>query len=119
MRFFKKTNIDFMGKRKLCYTVSLAVIAVGLISIPLKGGLDYGIDFTGGTEVITQFQPAPDISEVRTMMDKAGFEKNELKTYGDPNRILMRTQTGGDLNAIREKILSALQGTFPDRKPVI
>ena len=79
MRFFKKTNIDFMGKRKTWYMVSLCVILVGLISIPLKGGLDFGLDFTGGTELVVEFTAVPEISAVRDMMTKAGFQKNEIK----------------------------------------
>lgn len=119
MRFFAKTNIDFMGTRNRWYMVSLCVIVVGMVSIPLKGGLDYGIDFTGGTEVITQFQTAPDLGDVRSLMASVGLEKTELKTYGDPNKILIRTQTQGDLNAIRDKIANALHEKFVDRKPEI
>ena len=119
MRFFKKTNIDFMGSRKRWYMISLSVIVVGMLSIPLKGGLDYGIDFTGGTEIVAKFQNAPDLGDVRAMMGKAGFEKTELKTFGDPNKILIRTQAQGNMNAIRDKIADALQQTFVDRKPEI
>jgi len=113
MRFFKKTNIDFMGKRKTWYTVSLCVIAVGLISIPLKGGLDYGLDFTGGTELVVEFTSIPEIGTVRDMMTKAGFDRNEIKTFGDPNKLLIRTQTLGAGTTVGERIKQALRETFP------
>ncbi len=119
MRFFGKTNIDFMGKRKTWYTVSLTCIIIGMISIPIKGGLDYGLDFTGGTEIIVQFQTAPDIGDVRTMMDKAGFPKSELKTFGDPNKILIRTQALGEGTVVGDKIRTALTQTFPTLNPLV
>ena len=117
MRFFGKTNIDFMGKRRLWYTLSLTGIIIGMLSIPLKGGLDFGLDFTGGTELIVQFQQPPDIGEVRSMMNNAGFTKSELKTFGDPDKILVRTSALGEGTVVGDKIRSALQQTFPKLNP--
>lgn len=119
MQFFHKTNIDFMGKRKLWYTISLSVIVVGLLSILLKGGLDYGLDFTGGTEFVVQFANAPDAGEVRDMMNKAGFLKSEIKSYGSPNRILIRTQSVETGSTVEDKIHAALETSFHDRGPQI
>src|SRR5512143_595113 len=95
MRFFGKTHIDFMGKRTICYMVSLSVIVIGMVSIPLKGGLNYGIDFTGGTEIIVQFQQPPNVGDVRDAVLRAGFDKVEVKTFGMPERIMIRTETQG------------------------
>jgi len=108
-----------MGKRKLWYTISLSVIAVGLLSIPLKGGLDYGLDFTGGTEIVVQFSSAPDAGDLRTMMDKAGFQKSEIKTFGDPSKMLIRTQTAGEGTVVGDRIRTALMETFKDRNPKV
>ncbi len=119
MRFFHKTNIDFMSKRRTWYLVSLSVIAVGLISIPIKGGLDYGLDFTGGTEMVVQFNQAPDAGEVRSMMNNAGFQKSEIKTYGDPNKLLIRTQTVGEGTVVGDRIRAILEQTFKDRSPKV
>jgi preprotein translocase subunit SecF len=113
MRFFKKTNIDFMGKRKVWYIVSSCVILVGLLSIPFKGGLNYGLDFTGGTELIVEFTAVPEVGAVREMMNKAGFQKNEIKTFGDPDKLLIRTQTLGEGTTVGERIKQALRETFP------
>ena len=48
MRLFKKTNIDFIGKRFFWYVVSTIMVLIGLVSIIFKG-INYGIDFQGGT----------------------------------------------------------------------
>ena len=75
MRFFKKTNIDFMGKRKMWYTISAIVILAGMLSLAVKG-FHFGIDFLGGTEMIVQFDHPADISKVRTMMYNSGFPRS-------------------------------------------
>ncbi len=117
MRFFRKTNIDFMSKRRTWYVVSLSVIAIGLIAIPLKGGLDYGLDFTGGTEMVVGFSDAPDAGEVRSMMNNAGYLKSEIKTYGDPNKLLIRTQSVGEGTSVGDRMRAILEQTFKDRSP--
>ena len=91
MRLFQKTNIDFMGPRKRWYMISLTVIVIGMLSLAFKG-VDYGIDFLGGTEMLVEFSQAPDVSTIRDMMSNAGFTKNEIKTFGEPNKILIRTE---------------------------
>ncbi len=48
-------NIDFVGKRKLAFVVSMVLILVGLGSLLVNGGPNYGIDFAGGTLVQVQF----------------------------------------------------------------
>ena len=81
MRLFHKTNIDFMGPRKRWYMISLSIIVIGMISLAFKG-VDYGIDFAGGTEVLVEFSQAPNVSDIRSMMGNAGFAKNEIKKIG-------------------------------------
>jgi len=116
MRFFGKTNIDFMGKRYMWYGISLTVIALGLVSLAVKG-YHFGIDFLGGTELVVEFKQPVDVGNIRSMMDKVGFPKSELKTFGQPNQILIRTQLQGEGTSVGDKIKAALQETFPDQNP--
>jgi len=119
MRFFGKTNIDFMGQRRKWFMISLSVIAVGMLSIPIKGGLNYGLDFTGGTELVVQFQNAPAVSDVRSMMGSAGYARSEIKTFGDPSKILIRTEAQEAGTTVGDRIKAALISTFPDRNPQV
>jgi preprotein translocase subunit SecF len=80
MRFFKKTNFKFMEKRNTLYIISGVVIAAGLISLFVKG-LDLGIDFLGGTELIVKFQNEVAIGDVRGAMAGAGLGEAEIKTF--------------------------------------
>ena len=118
MRFFGKTNIDFMGKRNLWYTVSAIVILVGMASLALKG-VDYGIDFLGGTELIVSFSQAPDIGNVRNAMDKAKFAQAEIKTFGSGRDILIRTTEQGEGSVISDRIRAALTSSFPNNPFIV
>jgi preprotein translocase SecF subunit len=112
MRFFGKTNIDFMGKRRILYVVSAAVIGLGMLSLIVKG-VNYGIDFLGGTELVVRFQNNVDVGDIRTAMDKSGFTKAEIKTFGSDRDMLIRTPEQGEGNVIGDRIRSALQAQFP------
>ena len=111
MRFFGKTDIDFMGQRKIWYTVSASVILIGMVSLAIKG-FDYGIDFLGGTELIVQFQEPVSTGDVRAAMDKIGFGKAEIKTFGSPRDILIQTVAQAEGSSIAERIRGGLAERF-------
>lgn len=118
MRFFHETHIDFMGKRKMWYMISAASLVIGLTTLAIRG-LDYGIDFLGGTELIVQFETAPDVSDIRAMMDRTGFAKAEIKNFGEANKILIRTEEQGEGTVIGDRIKKALSDSFGDKKPQV
>ena len=115
MRLFKKTNIDFMGKRHIWYTVSAALLFIGIIGLVFKG-MQFGIDFLGGTELLLRFDNPPSISEIRTAVDNSGFKGSEIKSFGNPNDILIFTaeQLSGAKTA--EQIRAELEKELPDNK---
>ena len=88
MRLFETTNIDFLGKRRIFYIVSLSIIVIGFVVLFLKP-IPLGIDFQGGTELQLQFTNEIEIGSFRTAMDNAGFVGMEIKTMGTKNDILL------------------------------
>jgi preprotein translocase subunit SecF len=112
MRLFGKTNIDFMGKRRTWYVVSATVILIGMVSLLIKG-VDYGIDFLGGTELIVQFEKPVEIGDVRSAMDLIGFGRAEIKSFGSDRDILIRTVEQGEGTTIADNIRGALKQHFP------
>ncbi len=112
MQFFHNTNIDFLGKRKILYLVSTAVIIIGLIAFFAKG-LVIGIDFAGGTEVLIRFQNNVEINNIRIAMDQSGISGAEIKTLGGARDILIRTAEPGEGTSVSDKIKDGLKKNLP------
>lgn len=91
MRIFENIQLDWLGKRKVFYLVSLTLFLLGLINIIIRG-LQFGIDFKGGSEIVLQFEQPIDIGNMRTEIEKLGLGNVELKTYGGENSVLIRTE---------------------------
>ncbi|MEX0737688.1 MAG: protein translocase subunit SecF [Bacteroidota bacterium] len=118
MRFFKKTNIDFLKPRRTMYLLSAFVIAAGVVSLFVKG-IDYGIDFRGGTEIVLQFEQPLEIGELRTALGTTGMSQSEIKTFGSENNILIRTTEQGEGLIVGDRIKNAIQEGFPDSKFIV
>jgi len=114
MNFFGKTNIDFLGKRRTWFMVSIIVCAISLM-LPFLG-VKFGIDFTGGTEAGVAFQRPVETQEVREAMQQAGFGGSEIKDYGQPGQYLIRVGTAADAP---ERIMNGLKMAFPDNTVTI
>jgi preprotein translocase subunit SecF len=95
MHFFRKTNIDFIGKRRVWYFVSTFITVAGIVWALFKG-VEFGIDFAGGTEVQLKFDKVVQIDQLRTALDAGGFRGAEVKYYGaDESGVLVRVREGG------------------------
>lgn len=91
MRIFEKLNYDFLGKRKLFYYISAALFLVGLLNVAFRG-LNFGIDFKGGSEIVLQFEQTIDIGTVRSHIENIGLGNVEVKTFGGETGVLVRTE---------------------------
>ncbi len=78
-------KIDFVSKRRLFVTVSLIInVAVILWSMPFVHGLNFGVDFAGGTEIQVHFKEKPDLGKVDSALRKAGFGGTTAQSFGPP-----------------------------------
>ncbi|MDI6803477.1 MAG: protein translocase subunit SecF [Bacteroidota bacterium] len=118
MRFLKKTNLNFLSVRKTFYIASLTLLSFGIISLFIKG-IDLGIDFLGGTELIVQFQTPAKISDIREALNKEGITRAEIKIYGDPLNILIRTPVHEFGTVVGDNIKTTLGKNFPDNPTTI
>lgn len=112
MRILGKTNIDFMGRRRIWYGVSIAIILVGMTSLVMKG-FDLGIDFLGGTELIVHFREPVAIGDVRDALGKVGFGGAEIKTFGSDQDILIRTPVQGEGGSVSDQLQAGIRAAFP------
>ncbi len=94
MQFFSNTHIDFLGKRKIFYIVSLTITIAGILAAFLRG-VDLGIDFEGGAEADIRFEQVVDIADVRAAITAADFKGAEVKSGGE-NDVLIRVRTPED-----------------------
>ncbi|MDH7515561.1 MAG: protein translocase subunit SecF [Bacteroidota bacterium] len=117
MRILKHTNIDFMGKRRLFYVLSAVVILAGFLSILFRG-LEFGLDFTGGTELIFRFPRPVKIEEIRSLMSNAKIGTFEIKSFGSETDYIIRTEQQGVGGAISNKVKDLLNAKF-DNKMVL
>jgi len=65
MELFKEANLDFLSKRNLTLGLSVAAVLVSILSLTIKGGPKYGLDFRGGTLMYVRFEPKPAIDDLR------------------------------------------------------
>ena len=113
MRIFGKTSIDFLSIRKLTYIGSALIILVGITSLVVKG-IDYGIDFRGGTEIVLGFERAPAIGDIRTSLARIGLSKSEIKSFGTEGDVLIRTTEQEEGTEVGDAIKNAVRESFPD-----
>jgi len=103
MRIFENTHIDFLGKRRLFYIISISIIVIGMVTLNFSG-IPKGIDFQGGTELQIRFDNDVDVHELRKAMDEVGFTGMEIKTMGDTKNLLLRTPIQGEGQTVSDKI---------------
>ncbi len=107
------TKIDFVGKIKYATTISIIIIAIGISALIFKGGLNYGIDFAGGTLVELRFKNEPSIDKVRDSLKKIELGESIIQQFGDPKDILIRVEKSTEaLEGLGEKIKKTIESDF-------
>ncbi|MCL4547405.1 MAG: protein translocase subunit SecF [Bacteroidetes bacterium] len=105
-----------MSKRTTFYFVSAIILLAGILSIVIKG-VEFGIDFKGGTEIALQFDKPVDVGYIRNEVDKIGLGNVEVKTFGGSNGILLRTEIqeipSNIFPKVKERIESIIRNTYP------
>ena len=93
MKFLnRKTNIDFMSRRNIALVLSTVLIVISIASLAMRG-LNFGLDFTGGTLIEVGYPSAPNTNEVRENLSSAGFD-SIVQTFGAATDIIVRIPPG-------------------------
>jgi len=95
MALFNEPRIDFVGRRWYAFGLSVLVVAAGIVVLFLRGGLPLGIDFSGGSLIVLQFEQPTGEGAVRDAL--ASVEGKVVQQYGDPgdNEVLVRLPLSG------------------------
>ena len=92
LTIFTNPDYDFIGRRRWAYAVSVALMLLALGSIVVKGGLQYDIDFTGGTLIEVRMPQAVSVGTIRARLAAVGLEHSLIQEFGDSRDVLIRTQ---------------------------
>ena len=115
--FLQNTHVDFIGKKKIAYIVSGALIVISLVSIFTKG-FTYGVDFTGGRTYVVRFDTNVTAEEVRAAALEEFDGAVEVKQFGGDSQMKITTQylvenesTEADAE-VENKLYNSLKGFF-------
>ena len=116
MEILKNPNFDFLGKARYFIAASLIIIFSGMAYMATHG-IRYGVEFSGGTELIVKFQGPPQVDRIRQAVEPVAPEA-VIQTYGDPssNQVLIRVaggaESGGELDTTAKRVLDALAASY-------
>ncbi len=109
------TKFDFMRFRRISFPIS-AAMSILAISLYFFHGLNFGIDFKGGTliEVQTKSGQPADLAKMRASLNALGLGEVQLQQFGSPDDVLIRIaeQPGGD--AAQQTAVTKVRGTLGD-----
>jgi preprotein translocase subunit SecF len=125
MEILKNPHYDFLGKARYFIPLSLALVAAGVFTL-VAGKLRYGVEFSGGTQLIAKFKETPQVDRIRDAVEKVS-PGAVIQGYGEALRhqVLIRLAAAGEgaaaegeLDSSAKRVLDSLASTYP-QNPVL
>jgi preprotein translocase subunit SecF len=117
IRIFANANYDFIGLRRYAYGVTGVILTLGVIFLATFG-LNYSIEFTGGTLIQIANSKPLDVASVRAALDHGGIRGSEIQSFGSDTEYTIRARVavaGSDANntqATADAVKTALRGVL-------
>lgn len=117
LRILHGTKIDFIKSWRIAVIATAAFIVAGLIALVIHGGINRSIEFTGGTLIQLEFAQPPNIGDIRSTVDAAGFVGSEIQQFGGPREFTVRaashaSASGAQVENTATQIRGALERRF-------
>ena len=105
-----KLNIDFMGKRRLAIILSAVLLTIALTAL-ITRGLNFGIDFTGGTLIEVGYPQAVELEPIRAILADSGFDGAQVQHFGSSRDVLVRIAPQADKESaqLSDEVVTSLQ----------
>jgi len=114
---FKNLHFDFVGRRKIYYSISTAIIVLGIVFYFKNGGFNLGVDFKGGRTYMVSFEKAMNTEDVKKSLAASfGGESPEVKTAGSASKLKITTSyriKENDINVDQEMEAGLKKGLTP------
>ncbi len=93
MQFLTDSHIDFMQYRKVFIWVSILLLVIACAELFFLTGINFGIDFAGGTQIAVRLRDDADLAELRRVFENAGLREAQIQRYGEPgsSEVLIKT----------------------------
>jgi preprotein translocase subunit SecF len=116
MRLFANANYDFLGHRRIAFLISAAFIVPGLLLLLIRG-VNYSVEFTGGTLIQVQTTTPVNVGAVRDALAARGVTGAEIQTFGSDRELAIRARTAAgtdpnDTQAGSALVRQALDGVL-------
>lgn len=124
---FDSGRYDFLGIAKFIVPATVVLIIVGLLVMAVKG-LNYGVDFAGGTEIQVKFAQGVESDDLRKMLNEEGYKAASVQSFGEANEFLIRLESPkgateaeeqAAINAMIKKVTDDLNSKFAQQGPEI
>ena len=105
-----KLAIDFMGKRRIAIVLSAVLLVIAIASLVTRG-LNFGIDFTGGTLIEVGYPEAVELEGIRNALAESGFDGAQVQHFGSSRDVLVRIAPQAEKESVQlgEDALTALR----------
>ena len=116
MELLKKTNIDFIGMKKISFIISGIIGIIGIIAIIqiARGAANMGIDFSGGTSVQLKFSQPVGMEQARQALAKHNLKEANLQEIKDGNKLLIKV---GKTTLATGKVADTIEDVFKKEMP--
>ncbi|MDQ1363297.1 MAG: preprotein translocase subunit SecF [Pseudomonadota bacterium] len=117
MEFFKiRKDIPFMRHALVFNVISLLTFLLAIFFLATRG-LNFGVDFTGGTVLEINYQQAADLQKIRGQLEASGYRDVSVQNFGTSRDVLIRLPAKGEKAegaTISDNVMRVLQADIPD-----
>ncbi len=111
-------NIDFIGRRKMAYSLSAILVLLTILVLLFRGGPNYGVDFAGGILIQVRFNYPIKPDQIREALTSIALEDSLIQEFGEKGEseyLIRVNRTDIELSGLSDIVKKSLDGMFGER----